>query len=86
MTPDRTVAIGLTATDGTPLDPDDVTASASSPERSISKLPLPLTRTDPGRYRAVRSPLPFAGDWRITVTVRTSELESGVGTATLTVP
>lgn len=83
--PDRAVTVVLEDAEGRPFDPEKVSVSASLAGQNVTKLPLRLGRADVGSYRA-DDLLPFAGEWRITVTVRTSELESGVGTVTLNVP
>ena len=84
-TPERAVTVQLEDAAGRPLDPEKVSVNASLAGQNVSKLPLRLGRADAGSYRT-EDLLPFAGSWRITVTVQTSELESGVGTVSLDVP
>lgn len=84
-TASREVTVVLADAEGRPLDPEKVSANASLAGQNVTKLPLRLSRATAGSYQADDA-LPFAGAWRVTVTVQTSELESGVGTASLNVP
>jgi copper transport protein len=70
--------------DGASLDPVEVRVVAAMPQRGLAGLPLPLHRVSPGNYAAHDATLPFPGQWRITVTVRTSDVDAGVGTTTIT--
>jgi copper transport protein len=70
--------------DGASLDPVEVRAVAAMPQRGLAGLPLPLHRVGPGNYAAHDTTLPFPGQWRLTVTVRTSDVDAGVGTTTIT--
>jgi copper transport protein len=85
VTPARVVTVNLVDAEGPRPDPQSVSGNASLAARGVSKLPLRLARVGPGRYRGEDS-LPFAGDWRITVTVHSSDVEAAVGTADLVVP
>jgi copper transport protein len=84
VVPDRLIALRITDHHGQRVQPEDVRATASLSERGIEKLPLVLSTLSTGVYRA-RQPLPFAGSWRITVTVRTSALDAGVVTLSVRV-
>jgi copper transport protein len=74
-----TIAITTVAPNGGTIDPVEVDATAALPSRGIEPIPLQLTRTAAGHYVVTGAPLGFPGTWVITVTVRTSDIDSGVG-------
>jgi copper transport protein len=78
-----TITITVRDLTGAAVDATEVTASAELATAGISGLPIQLARTEPGRYIADGARLPFPGEWRITVTVRTSDVDSGVGTVSV---
>jgi len=78
------VGLRVEKSGGAPLDPLEVRAVAALPERDLAGLPLPLHHAGPGRYATHGTTLPFPGRWQITVTVRTSDVDAGVGTTTVT--
>jgi copper transport protein len=84
VVPDRLIALRITDHHGKRVQPEDVRATASLSARGIEKLPLVLSTLSTGIYRA-QQPVPFAGSWRITVTVRTSALDAGVATLSVKV-
>jgi len=59
-----------------PLDAPEVRASFVLPGSDLGPLPVELTKTSPGVYRASDAQLPTPGQWRLDVTVRTSEIDS----------
>jgi copper transport protein len=61
--------------DGTPLDPEEATASLTLPERDLGPLDLPLERVETGRYVSDNAEIPFPGDWELEVVVRTSDID-----------
>ncbi|MGQ0463682.1 MAG: copper resistance CopC/CopD family protein [Sporichthyaceae bacterium] len=65
---------------GAVVDPPEVVASANLAAAGIEGLPIPLRRAEAGRYLGEETRFPFPGLWRITVTVRTTDVDSGVGT------
>ncbi len=69
---------------GQPAEPEELTASIGLPDKQIEALPVPLTLADPGHWRAPVS-VPVAGDWRLAITVRTTEIDEATGYATLTI-
>lgn len=77
-TPTVTVLITSTAS-GAAVDPVEVTATAALPAHGVEPIPLHLVRTGHGRWTAAGAPMGFAGEWQITVTARTSEIDAGVG-------
>jgi copper transport protein len=85
ITAQRKVLVRLRDKAGQPLDPAQLTVTASLPARGLERLALPTRRVDGGVYAAGTDPLPFAGTWRVTVTVRTSDVDAGVGTVSLTI-
>ncbi|MEV5747101.1 copper resistance protein CopC [Actinoallomurus sp. NPDC052308] len=56
-------------------DVPQITASWTLPRLAIGPLPARLTRTGTGRFAASWPPLPAAGPWRLSVTIRTSEID-----------
>lgn len=81
----RLVTVELRDSGGAPIDPQEVTVTASLAQRKIERLPVLVSSVSPGVYRATRGPLPFPGTWQITVTARTSDIDSGVGSVTMPV-
>lgn len=59
-----------------PWDVPEVRAALVLPEGDLGPLPVELTRTGPGVYEAIDTQLPVAGDWRLDITVRTSDIDS----------
>ncbi|OEJ32862.1 copper resistance CopC/CopD family protein [Streptomyces subrutilus] len=60
---------------GTPLDLPEVKVSFTLPAKDIGPLPLLPERAAPGHWTASGVQLPLAGEWRIDVTVRTSDID-----------
>jgi len=69
--------IDVTVTDhvGEPLEPEEVTASLTLPERDIGPLDLPLQAVGPGRYVAEATQIPFSGTWELEVVARTTDID-----------
>ncbi|MFE3553582.1 copper resistance CopC/CopD family protein [Streptomyces sp. NPDC059193] len=61
--------------EGTPLDLPEVKVSFTLPAKDIGPLPLLPERSSPGHWTASGVQLPLAGEWRIDVTVRTSDID-----------
>jgi copper transport protein len=61
----------------------EVRVTATLPAKGIETLPVPVRKGGPGHYLGSAS-LPAKGDWRLTVTVRTSAFDEDA--AHLTVP
>ncbi|MEU3721138.1 copper resistance protein CopC [Streptomyces sp. NPDC031705] len=61
--------------DGTPLDLPEVKIAFTLPAKEIGPLPLAPDRAAPGHWTASGVQLPLAGEWRIDVTVRTSDID-----------
>lgn len=82
---DRLLAVRVEAANGDPALPIEVSSVASLPGRDVEDLPIELHATG-DTWAAHGDPLPFPGTWRVTVTVRMSELDAGVTTVFLAVP
>jgi copper transport protein len=69
--------IDVTVSDhvGEPLEPEEVTASLTLPERDIGPLDLPLQAVGPGRYVAEATQIPFSGTWELEVVARTTDID-----------
>jgi copper transport protein len=69
--------VDVTVTDhvGEPLEPEEVTASLTLPERDIGPLDLPLQAVGPGRYVAEATQIPFSGTWELEVVARTTDID-----------
>jgi copper transport protein len=69
--------VEITVTDhaGGVLEPEEVTASLTLPDRNLGPLDVPLTPTGPGTYAAEDTEIPFAGTWLLEVDVRTSDID-----------
>ncbi|MCB5178022.1 copper resistance protein CopC [Streptomyces antimicrobicus] len=60
---------------GTPLDAPEVKVAFTLPAKEIGPLPLVPERAAAGHWTATGVQLPLAGEWRIDVTVRTSDID-----------
>ncbi|MEU3601050.1 copper resistance protein CopC [Streptomyces sp. NPDC006798] len=65
----------VTGPDGGPLDVPEVRISLTLPAQEIGPLAVTPVRTAPGEWSADAVRIPMAGDWRIRVTVRTSDID-----------
>jgi copper transport protein len=70
------VSVAVTDLAFAPLDVPEVRASFVLPEQDLGPLPVELTRTGPGEYEMPAAQLPAAGQWRLDLAVRTSEIDS----------
>lgn len=61
--------------DGKPFDLPEVKVAFTLPAKDIGPLPLVPDRASPGHWTASGVQLPLAGEWRIDVTVRTSDID-----------
>jgi copper transport protein len=69
------IEINVSAHDGSALDPEEVTASLTLPERDIGPLDLTLQRIGPGQYVAQGAEIPFSGTWDLEVVARTTDID-----------
>ncbi|WP_329314002.1 copper resistance protein CopC [Streptomyces sp. NBC_01278] len=61
--------------DGQPLDVPEIKVAFTLPAKDIGPLPLVPERAAPGHWSASGVQLPLAGEWRIDVSVRTSDID-----------
>jgi copper transport protein len=61
------------------IDPPEVGITAALAEAGISPITLTPVRAEAGRFTVDAAPMLLAGLWKITVTVRTTETDAGVG-------
>lgn len=61
--------------EGKPLDIPEIKVAFTLPAKDIGPLPLIPERAAPGHWSASGVQLPLAGEWRIDVTVRTSDID-----------
>jgi len=52
-----------------------LSGSCSEPDKQLGPIDLTLTDAGNGRYRADGTDIPFAGNWDLDVTVRTSDID-----------
>jgi copper transport protein len=71
----NTLNVRLTRPDGTALDAPEVTMSFTLNSTRLGPLPAELARIETGHWSATGVQLPAAGDWQISVTVRTSDID-----------
>jgi copper transport protein len=80
------VEINISAHDSSPIDPEEVTASLTLPERNIGPLDLTLQRLGPGQYVAQGAQIPFSGTWDLEVVARTTNIDQDRVIAEVPVP
>jgi copper transport protein len=80
------VEINISAHDGSPIDPEEVTSSLTLPERDVGPLDLTLQRIGPGQYVAQGAQIPFSGTWDLEVVARTTDIDQDRVTAEVPVP
>ncbi|MFB8398457.1 copper resistance CopC/CopD family protein [Streptomyces yangpuensis] len=61
--------------DGQPFDLPEIKVSFTLPAKDIGPLPVVPDQASPGHWTASGVQLPLAGEWRIDVTVRTSDID-----------
>ncbi|MFD3544373.1 copper resistance protein CopC [Streptomyces sp. NPDC058655] len=71
----NTLHLWADSADGKPLDLPEVKVAFTLPAKDVGPLPLLPDRAAPGHWTASGVQLPLAGDWRIDVTVRTSDID-----------
>src|SRR5690606_38801556 len=60
---------------GAPLQPEEVTATLTLPERDLPSLAVPLVDFGGGHLSADGAEIPLPGDWELEVVVRTSDID-----------
>ncbi|MFG2982895.1 copper resistance CopC/CopD family protein [Streptomyces sp. NPDC048258] len=71
----NTLHLWADSDDGKPLDLPEIKVAFTLPAKDIGPLPLLPDRSAPGHWTASGVQLPLAGEWRIDVTVRTSDID-----------
>ncbi|MGW2678246.1 copper resistance CopC/CopD family protein [Streptomyces sp. NPDC001436] len=71
----NTLHLWADGTDGNPVDLPEVKISFTLAAKEIGPLPVALDRAAPGHWSASGVQLPLSGEWRIDVTVRTSDID-----------
>ncbi|MFF4577884.1 copper resistance protein CopC [Streptomyces sp. NPDC001373] len=71
----NTLHLWADGSDGKPVDLPEVKISFTLPAKEIGPLPVTPDRAAPGHWTASGVQLPLAGEWRIDVTVRTSDID-----------
>jgi copper transport protein len=84
-TGDNQVVVNVRDERGINRDVPEVTAQLSLPAAAIGPLPVPLSRTGAGQYVAEKFTVPTKGTWRMTVRVRTGDLDASTVDADVTV-
>ncbi|MCX5130049.1 copper resistance protein CopC [Streptomyces sp. NBC_00347] len=69
------VHVTLTDPADAPLDVPAVEVSLTSPSTRIGPLPVPLARVSEGHWTVAGFQVPMPGDWELTLTVRTSDID-----------
>ncbi|MFI8390193.1 copper resistance protein CopC [Streptomyces sp. NPDC085540] len=71
----NTVHLWADSADGSPFDLPEIKVAFTLPAKDIGPLPLVPEQVAPGHWTASGVQLPLAGEWRIDVTVRTSDID-----------
>ncbi|MGW3328137.1 copper resistance CopC/CopD family protein [Streptomyces virginiae] len=71
----NTLHLWSESADGAPFDLPEIKVAFTLPAKDIGPLPLVPERAAPGHWTASGVQLPLAGEWRIDVTVRTSDID-----------
>lgn len=73
---DNEVVLNVRDERGLNRDVPEVTAQLALPATGVGPVPVPLVRTGVGQYVATRFTLPNPGTWRLSVRVRTTDLDA----------
>ncbi|MBB5934242.1 copper transport protein [Streptomyces zagrosensis] len=65
----------LTGPGGRPVDPPELKASLTLREKGVGPLSVALNRVSAGHWSAAGVQLPMPGDWQLSLTVRTSDID-----------
>ncbi|WP_406200903.1 FixH family protein [Kitasatospora sp. NBC_01560] len=68
------VHLALDGTDGKPVEVPEVELAFTLPDRDLGPLPVTLTSDGPGRWSGTAQ-LPLAGNWVVSVQVRSSDID-----------
>ena len=72
------VHIFLNEPDGAPVLPEEVRADLTLPEEDLGPITVSLVDFGQGHYSAESAEIPFAGDWELELTVRTSDIDQTI--------
>ncbi|MGW1072346.1 copper resistance CopC/CopD family protein [Streptomyces sp. NPDC002537] len=72
---DNTLDVTVTDPAGRAVDVAELDVSLTETRKKIGPLRAPLQHTATGRWRATGLQLPMAGEWQLTLTVRTSDID-----------
>ncbi|MCM3266399.1 copper resistance protein CopC [Streptomyces thermoviolaceus] len=61
--------------DGQPLDVPEITVALTLPAQHLGPLPVAVERIAAGHWAATGVQIPMAGDWKVAVSVRTSDFD-----------
>ncbi|MEE1785724.1 FixH family protein [Streptomyces sp. SP17BM10] len=76
------VKLALDGADGKPVDVPEVQLAFTLPDRDLGPLPVPLTPGGTGRWTGTAQ-LPLAGDWVVSVQIRSSDIDQTTPTKSL---
>jgi copper transport protein len=71
----NTIEVYFTTAGGQAYVPAQVTAALYFPAKGLGPLPVTLTRTAPGQYRAQDATVTFTGGWTLQVIVRSDAFD-----------
>ncbi|MFE6834323.1 copper resistance CopC/CopD family protein [Streptomyces sp. NPDC057705] len=71
----NTLHLWADSSDGKPFDLPEIKVAFTLPAKDVGPLPLVPEQAAPGHWTASGVQLPLAGEWRIDVTVRTSDID-----------
>lgn len=67
--------VKITDLNGQPLDVPEVNIRLTLPSAGLGPLPVELTKVSPGNFTATNTVVPISGEWAVSVTVRTTEID-----------
>ncbi|MGW2249565.1 copper resistance CopC/CopD family protein [Kitasatospora sp. NPDC001660] len=76
------VELALDGADGKPVDVPEVQLAFTLPDRDLGPLPVPLTPGGTGRWSGTAQ-LPLAGNWVVSVQIRSSDIDQTTPTQSL---
>ncbi|MFD8083757.1 FixH family protein [Kitasatospora sp. NPDC059722] len=76
------VKLALDGADGKPVDVPEVQLAFTLPDRDLGPLPVPLTPEGTGRWSGTAQ-LPLAGEWVVSVQIRSSDIDQTTPTKSL---
>lgn len=82
---DNSLRIMTKGPDGKPLDTSEVKAALTLPLQDLGPIAVPFEpiNDEKGRWRSELTQVPLAGDWKVAVTIRTSDIDQVTKTRTV---